>query len=276
MVSYEFASLATLAVYFISSVSGLSGMILRKAGPQNIGCALCVLAFLLQTVGLMTGFHKNFSDGGLSGGAYLQMVAWFVALTSIILWGKFRQVTATLFAAPFCAVLFALSIPYISRVQAIPESLTPSFYVLHIGFLFLSLALMSVSFIASLLFLFIERRIKSKRPIKGFLTDMPALNILDKINGFCIITIFPLYTVGIVAGLLRAKPIYGATFTGDPKELVSLLVWAVLALVFHNRLAKSWTGKKPALTMFCIFIVSFFSLLIINTVMETHHAFLIN
>ncbi|MBQ7607691.1 MAG: cytochrome c biogenesis protein CcsA [Desulfovibrionaceae bacterium] len=275
MISYEYASLCTLAVYFTSSVSGLTGMITRKTWLQKAGCALCALALLLQTIGLLTGFHKNFT-GGLSGGAYLQMVAWFVALISLVLWGKFKQKTAVLFAAPLCTLLFTLSIPYISKVQAIPESLGSSFYVLHIGALFLSLALMAVSCIASLLFLFIDSRIKSKKPVKGFLTDMPALNILDKINGFCIVMTFPLYTVGIAAGLLRAKPVYGATFTGDPKELVSLLVWAALAFVFHNRLARSWTGRKPALTMLCIFFTSLFSLLIINTVMDTHHAFLIN
>ena len=275
MISHELTTWSILLFLLAATILGLGGLLARKISIQTKGCVLMAIAFVLQTTSFFLGFHKSF-QGGLSAGAYLQIFAWFTALTGLIFWLKLKQRTALTFAAPLCAALFAMSLPYMEQTIVLPKTLQSSFYILHIGFLFTSLALMAVSFIASSLFLFLERRIKSKQRIKGFLQDMPALSVLDTINKLCILTCFPLYTIGILSGLLRSKPVYGATFSGDPKEIVSLIIWALLAFVFHNRLAAAWAGKKPAMTMICIFLLSLFSLLIVNTLMDSHHSFTAN
>ncbi|MBQ7457015.1 MAG: cytochrome c biogenesis protein CcsA [Desulfovibrio sp.] len=272
MISHEFVSLGTLAILTLSTILCLYGLLSRKQAVLRYGARFFWCALALQTLGLLFGFHKTFGQG-LSGGAYMQLVAWFVGLAAILLSVKLKQQAAVSFAAPLCALLFALSLPYIERSIVLPTSLDASFYILHIATLFGSLALMAISFIVSGLFLVLERRIKRKERVKGFMEDMPALSLLDTINGFCILATFPCYTIGIVSGLVRSKPIFGNTFTGDPKELTSILVWLLLAFVFHNRLARSWTGKKPAITMLIVFLLSLFSFLIINTLMPSHHTF---
>ena len=110
--------------------------------------------------------------------------------------------------------------------------------------------------------------------MKGFWQDMPALSMLDKINAFTTLTAFPLYTLGIVAGLIWAKPVFGATVTGDPKEVISIVVWLLFAVLFHNRLANGWKGRKPARLAVFIFLLCLFSILVVNTFMDTHHAFI--
>ena len=273
MISHGLFTWITLILLTAGTMIGLLGMIARKKGLQRIGCLTTAVAFLFQTATLCSGFHKSFA-GGLSSGAYLQMLAWFVCFSALVLWLRFKLASALTLAAPFCAALFAISLPLLDAAIRIPNELSTSFYVLHVASLFISLAAMALSCIASVLFLFLERRIKSKQRVQGFLKDIPALSVLDTINGICLLTAFPAYTIGILTGLVRAQSIFGATFTGDPKEIISFIVWGLLAFVFHNRLASSWTGRKPALTMVFIFGLSLFSLLIINTVMDSHHAFL--
>ena len=273
MISHELTSWSIFLFFLFATLTGLGGILGRRPALQRAGCVLATVAFLLQTTSFFLGFHKSF-EGGLSAGAYLQIFAWFTGLVGLVLWFKLRQRTALIFAVPLCAALFAMSLPYMEQAIVLPASLRSSFYVLHIAFLFISLSLMAVSFIVSCLFLFLERRIKSKQRIKGFMEDMPALSVLDSINKVCILTSFPFYTIGILSGLIRNKPVYGATFSGDPKEIVSLIIWALLAFVFHNRLSASWAGKKPALTMICIFLLSLFSLFVVNTLMDTHHTFI--
>lgn len=273
MISPEVSTLVTLVLYALASIAGIAGMVARSLFWRRLGCWLALAGFACQTLMLALGFHTAL-PGGLSLGAYLQMLAWFVLLCGLAVWFKMRQETALLFAAPLGLMLFAMSAPYLSALVHVPPSLKAPFYALHIGALFLSLGLTAFAFAAGALFLFLEGRIKSKQRMSGFWQDMPALSILDKINAFTTLTAFPLYTLGIVAGLIWAKPVFGATVTGDPKEVISIVVWLFFAALFHNRLANGWKGRKPARLAVFIFVLCLFSIIVVNTFMVTHHAFI--
>ena len=273
MLSPETSTLLTLCCYGAATVAGLAGKLLRNAFWRRLGCWLAGLGFVCQTFSLLLGFHKTMPTG-LSLGGYLQMLAWFVLLCGLVSRLRYKQEALLLLATPLALILFAVSAPYLSAVVQVPPQLKGSFYALHVGALFLSMGLMTLAFAASSLFLFLERRIKSKQRMEGFWQDMPALSLLDKINAFGVAASFPLYTLGVVSGLFWAKPVYGATFTGDPKEVVSIIVWLLMAYVFHGRLATGWRGRKPARLMVLVFGLSLFSIVVVNTLMETHHSFI--
>ena len=182
-------------------------MLLRNAFWRRLGCWLAGLGFVCQTFSLLLGFHKTMPTG-LSLGGYLQMLAWFVLLCGLVSRLRYKQEALLLLATPLALILFAVSAPYLSAVVQVPPQLKGSFYALHVGALFLSMGLMTLAFAASSLFLFLERRIKSKQRMEGFWQDMPALSLLDKINAFGVAASFPLYTLGVVSGLFWAKPVY--------------------------------------------------------------------
>lgn len=265
----------TIGIYFVASCFGLGGMLCRSGSLRKTGCLLGILAFLCQTLALILGMHKNIS-GSLSIGAYLQMVAWFFLLCGIGAWWRLREDALILLATPFGLILFLMSIQGLSRNVALPEYLSSPFYTLHIGALFLSLGLLFLAFIAGIIFIMQEKRIKYKKNIKGFWQDLPSLHLLDSINNTCVMVAFPLYTLGIMAGLFWSVPVYGKAFSGDPKEFVSLGIWILLAALFHNRLAKGWKGRKPALLAILIFVLSILSIFFVNFLLPTHHSFLRN
>ena len=273
MISPEFSTAVTLLLYGSASVAGLAGVAARSALWRKIGCSVALAGFACQTLMLFLGFHKAL-PGRLSAGAYFQLMAWFVVLCGIAAWAKLRQEIPLVFATPLGLMLFAMSAPYLASVVQVPPSLNTSFYALHIGSLFLSLALLALAFAAGALFLFMEGRIKSKLTMKGFWLDMPALSMLDKINAITTMVGFPLYTLGIVSGLIWAKPIFGGTVTGDPKEVISIVIWLFYSVLFHNRITKGWKGRKPAQLAVFVFILCLFSIIVVNTFMETHHAFI--
>ena len=269
----EASTCLTLAVYALAGALGLAGMLARRVSLRRAACRVAIAAFACQTLLLALGAHAM-HPGGLTLGAYLQMLAWFVLLCGLGLWARFRQEAPLIFATLLGLILFLMSTPWLEEAVPLPPSLRGPFFALHIGALFLSLGLLALAFAAGALFLFLERRIKSKQRMGGIWQDMPALAVLDKINAICALTAFPLYTVGIVAGLFWARPVFGGTLTGDPKEVVSIFVWLLLAVLFHNRLANDWKGRKPARLAVFIFLLSVFSLVVVNVFMETHHAFL--
>ena len=273
MISPEFSTGVTLLLYGLATLSGIAGIMARSPFWRKFCCWLAGAGFIFQTISLATGFHKTL-PGGLSLGAYLQLMAWFVVLCGLVAWGKLRQETPLIFASPLGLMLFAMSAPYLEAVIQVPPSLKAPFYALHIGTLFLSLALLALAFAAGALFLFLEARIKSKQYMKGFWQDMPALAMLDKINAFTTVVAYPLYTLGIISGLVWAKPVFGATVTGDPKEVISIVTWMLYSVLFNNRIAKGWRGRKPARLAVFIFILCLFSIIVVNTFMETHHAFI--
>lgn len=272
MFTPENATFLALAIYAAASLAGIGGMLLRLAWLRRLGFGLAILAFVCQTGSLALGFHSLF-PAGLSLGAYLQLLAWFVMLCGATVCFRLRQDATLIFAATLALLLFAMSAPWLSAVIAMPQGLSAPFYALHIGSLYLSLALLTLAFFAALFFLFLEARIKSKQRMTGFWRDLPALDLVDKVNAVATNLAFPLYTLGIVSGLLWAGSVYGTSLATDPKGVTSIAVWIMLAILFHNRLARGWRGRKPARLTVTIFLLSLFSFLVVNTFMTSHHTF---
>lgn len=269
----EIISFITIIFYALATFFGIFGMISGKPLWRRLGCHFALGAFFCQTLALISGYHKSFS-GLLSTGAWLQLPAWFILLCGSAAWWRLRQDALLLFAAPFGLALFLMSLPWLNTPLALPATLSSSFFILHTGSIFLALGLLCVAFIAACLFIAVEKRLKQRRKLSGFWNSLPPLALLDRINAVCILAAFPLYTLGIITGLFWAAPIYGQAPGGDPKEYASLLIWILLALVFHNRLAAGWRGRKPALLAMAIFILSLASLLALNFLVPGHHAFI--
>lgn len=272
MPSALLASLLTLALYALASISGFYGLIFHKRGWSKTGFYFSIGAFLCQTLALALGFHRLF-PGGPSSGAYLQLMAWFSLLCGIAAWKTLKSESLILFAALFGMLLFLVSLPFLNISVSLPEPLSAPFFALHIGAIFLGLGCLSIAFVASTLFIFLEKKIKSKKIITGFWVNMPALDILDRINFFGVVFAFPLFTIGLAFGFVWAGPVFDGDLS-DPKIVVSLLIWALLAALFHNRLVLGWRGKKPAYLTIAIFILCIFSMLIVNFLLPTSHDFM--
>lgn len=267
-----FMTWLTFCFYGLASLMGISGLILKKNVWITAGVWGSISAFICQTTLLILGYHKSFASGP-SMGAYMQLPAWFGLLCGIVAWVFYRQKLLILFASPLAFILFLISMPTLQTRLNLPVYLSSAFYILHIGALFLSLGMLALAFICSLVFLGLESQIKRKKLASGFWKGMPALAILDRINAACSLFAFPFYTIGIIAGLLWANPLFGSNLAMDPKILTTLVIWVLFAILFHNRLAKNWKGRKPAIFIVLIFSLSLFSIGIINFFFPTSHGF---
>lgn len=272
MFSPYFSSYLTVAFYFLASAAGFYGLLRREPRFELLGGWLATAAFVCQTLYLFMGFHALFPEGP-SVGAYLQLLAWFCLLCGLVAWRGLKSGLLIPFATAFGTALFLLSLPYLETSLRLPPSFTSAFYALHIGAIFLSIGLLSVAFVASCVFLFMQKKIKNKQSLAGVWRDMPALAILDKVNFVCILLAFPLFTLGVVCGFVWSSPVFGSMWSADPKKIVTLIAWATLAVVFHNRLVKGWRGKKPAILTVAVFLLCVFSILVVNFYFSTQHSF---
>jgi ABC-type transport system involved in cytochrome c biogenesis permease subunit len=273
MAFFDRLALLVLGLCALAGLCGLAGLVRRSAALRRAGCFTAAVAFAAQTVSFVLGSHAAL-PGGLSLGAYLQISAWFLLLCGMLAGWKFKMEEALLFAALSAFLLNASAHPLLYRQIVLPTGLSAAFYALHIGALFLSLSVIALAFAAGTLFLYLHRKIKTKERLTGFRQDLPALAVLDGFNAFCVLAGFPLYTLGLGAGLVWAGSIWGKSFSCDPKEIVSFLIWGAFALLFRQRALRVWQGRKPALFVIGLFALCVFSMVVVNIFLPTHHAFL--
>lgn len=155
----------------------------------------------------------------------------------------------------------------------IDPSLGNPWILVHIMLVFLGEALFTVAFIAGVLYIFQEKQIKSKR-MRSFFKRLPSLTTLDNLNHICLLTGFPLLTIGLALGLLSVKEIWGALWSWGQKETWSLVTWFLYAALIHGRLASGWKGRRAALGAVLGFGVILFTFFVIGYVAPGQHNFL--
>ncbi len=271
-ISIDNSILCVAILYGVTTISGILGLVLRQHRLRVVASVFAVAGFLMQSYAMALGHAQT--PGSLSKGEYLQILAWFMLICGF--WGhwKTKHTTPTILIAPFTLILFLYSLRLTENQVALPTTLSGPFYALHIGAIYLSFALMTLAFATSLMFIYTEKKIKTKAPLTGFQKDFPALGILDKINAFAVMVGFPLFTVGIVSGVIWAGSTWGKAISGDPKEIISFFIWGLFAWLFYMRTVQGRGGRRPAMLTVWLFGLCLFSMLIVNSFMNTHHSFM--
>jgi len=271
MVLSDLARILVVSLYALGTVLYFVGMFRRKEKLKS-AAGLCALAgFSLHTVSIGIALAQ-FSFATLPKSFYIKLLSWSLLLVFFIVWWRLKLGFLALIASPLALLLYLASLSLPSEKAVMPESLSGLFFGLHIAALFASFALLAMAFGGGLVFIHLERKIKTKEKLLGFRKDLPSLATFDKINHWAAIIGFPLFTLGLVSGFGWAHSAWGKVLTWDPKEVVSLLIWTVFAFFFHQRLAMGWRGRKPALLAMWIFVFAVISLVGVNYFLPTHHS----
>ncbi len=201
----------------------------------------------------------------------LSFFAWVLIGTYLIIQNRLRLRILGTFVAPLAAAfLFASAVRPSHMIPASP--LLKSVWVwIHISTLFAANALFAVAFAAAWLYLYQERNIKKKK--RGAFSDrLPALERLDRVNHVCLLTGFPLMTVGLLAGFLYASAVWKSPWTWDPKEIFASITWLIYAVLLHERLAVGWRGRKAAWLAIFGFSAILVTFLGVNLFFKGHHS----
>lgn len=277
MTLYSLISVAVIILYALGSLGTFWGIPAKRKKVQVYGRILTVCGFVLHTLIMISLVLLNGVDD-LSKGYFMQLLGWSILLVYFIGWHYLKSSFLSMTAAPLALLLFVLAFKLDHVGGRLPTNLMELFFTLHIGPMFLSFGLLALAFGAALLFLRMERKIKTKARLTEFDQELPALNSFDRINHLAVVFGFPLYTLGVVSGFAWAPSAWGEgnswqMGSWDPKEIITLFVWFLYAALFHLRLIQGWRGRKAAVMVIWIFAISVFSLIVVNFFMPTHHSF---
>lgn len=268
----EFFTPVALLLYALAVSLGVIGILSHENKYRHLASSVALAGFLAQSVCVaLTHMSMPFAD--LSRGQYLQLLAWCIVLIGLLFRLKVREDSPLIFSVLVAFLLYMFSFMFLGVHNPVPQSVSAVFYAIHTGSLYLSLALLALATGAGGVFIWLDRRMKAKAPINSVQKSLPALAVLDTVNALTAKIGFPLYSLGILSGFLWAKPVWGRSISGDPKEIISVLVWLLFAFFFRQRLSQGWRGRKPAMLVILIFCLCVFSILVVNTFMPTHHSF---
>jgi len=145
--------------------------------------------------------------------------------------------------------------------------------VVHTVCSLLSYAAFLVAFLSGALFLIQERQLKHKH-MGALFHRLPALGTLDRINFAAIGAGFGLLSLGVLFGVLGSRRLLGSWWRWDPKEWLTLLLWASYLVLWFVRLRATLRGRKIALLSILGFTLVLFTFLGVSRWLPTWHAYL--
>ncbi|MDR2604823.1 MAG: cytochrome c biogenesis protein [Desulfovibrio sp.] len=251
-------SVGVILLYTLGAFGILMGALSVRPSLRKAAERLTLAGFALHSASLLCAFagvrHNDFSAG-----LNVQFLAWCVIVLYLAARYKLRYPFLGMTAAPLALLLYMLSMRLAGVKNILPDHLSGLFFGLHIWSLYLSFGLLAMAFGAGVVFIYAESRIKKKMAPSRFTLDMPSLAGCDRINRAAVTAGFPLFTLGITAGFVWAPVL--RTAAENPKVLLSLFIWFLYALLFYQRAALGYRGRKTAVMAIAIFAVSVLSLL---------------
>lgn len=250
-------SIGAILLYSLGALGIILGTMSSRRQLKNMANVVTVGGFCLHSAALLVALH---TEGYVlfSAGQFMQLLAWCFIVLYLAAWRWLRLPFLGLTAAPLALLLYILSLRASGTGSLLPEHLSGLFFGVHIWALYLSLGLLGMAFGAGLLFVYTENKLKKKMPLAGFTRDMPSLATYDKVNMVAVLVGFPLFTLGVMSGFVWAP--MASAIVENPKVLLSLFVWMLYALLFYQRTALRYRGRKTAvmaIAIFCISAVSF-------------------
>ncbi|HXV76426.1 MAG TPA: cytochrome c biogenesis protein CcsA [Candidatus Polarisedimenticolaceae bacterium] len=234
----------TVIGYIVAVVTVTIRTIYRAAAARRLSSAMFVLTWVLHSA---TVVQLGLANGRLplaTGAEYLLVLGWVVLTLHLYVWFKLSMEVAGVVLPPLAGAMTFGAMQLIG--VATPAAVTrDAWFLFHTTVSTLGIAILSVAFAMSVLYLLQDRALKSKKTL-AMLERLPSLQKADQI-GFRSLTIgFVLLTLGIATGVVVNAEVYQRLVVLGPKQVFPLLAWLIFAGVLIARPTIGFRGRKSA------------------------------
>lgn len=237
-------------VYGVAAVIGVIQLLSPRLKDERIGLVALSVGALAHLVALGARAEelRTFPMASLHDALSLFGFATAAIALAIARSGRVPQV------GPIAAVLVAVIVGLAATLEpanAVPSGFRSPWLPVHIALAFLGNAAFVVAGIVGLVYLLQERRLKRKRGRPSGsgtgLSRLPALELLDRLSLRLIEVGFPLMTLALISGALYGREVWGEYWRWELRNVVSVMVWGLFAILLHFRITIGWRGRKAAL-----------------------------
>lgn len=262
-----------IAAYLLSTLGYIASLLVRRVLIAKGSTWILATALILHTAFYLLQMHTAQALSVRSFPEALSFFAWILCGIYLILQLRTKTRVLGAFVSP---VAFLLMIGASARIEDpvfMPEILKGGLVTLHVTLSIAGEALFALASCAGAMYL-IQNRLIKRKSISGFSRLLPSLNELDHINHVCLLWGFPLLTLGVVAGSIWARTVWGSHWQWDPKQVWTLAAWLLYALLLHQRIAIGWKGQRIALFSLLTFLTLLAGFVLEKMFFNTLHQFM--
>jgi len=176
----------------------------------------------------------------------LSMCAFLVAILYLFVQWRYKMASLSAFIFPLVFVM-SLMATLGNPVGAWSNPVVRNAWLTtHIVLVLLGFAALVVTAVASLLYLFQERELKTKKPRK-FYYRLPALGTLDDLISKSMGVGFVLMTLAVIAASTWAFIEHKTAWISQPDIAISFFTWGTYLVLVFLRTTAGWRGRKAAI-----------------------------
>ena len=268
---------APIGLYFVATLLQFLGAAFKKEGLKKAAWWVLLVSLAIHTAYLVAR--------GIKGGRlplsnqfeFATAFSWGIALMAVILRLAGKNTTDWVVTAALPLAFLVLSY---AALQAKPDeiatelmpSLRSSWFALHIGAAVFSYSGFAMAAGISVRYLIMDKkRLSLPEAEQGEATA--HLDKLDALSYKMVCFGFLLLSVVILSGCVWAEQAWGSFWTWDPKETWALITWIIYAILLHQRIRKSWRGKKMAWFCAIAFVCVLFTFAGVNKLLSGLHSY---
>lgn len=218
---------------------------------SRAGLVFLTLALLFRVVATGRPPYSNMWE-------YLVAFGWGTLLFYTMFERRYRQAAVGSVALLLVATLLVVpELVFSSRISPLVPALQNNrLLAIHVALMLLSYSVLSVAFVAAVLYL-----VQAPR---GRLAGIPSLDTLDELGYRAVMIGFPMLAAGIALGAYWGGIAWGRYWGWDPKETTALVTLLVFAGYLHARSLGGWRGRRSAWLIVAGFAMIVFNIFVVN------------
>ncbi len=175
----------------------------------------------------------------------LSFYGWGLTLLYLLVEARTGYRAVGTFATPVVLALLGAATFMPKETEPLSQALQSGWLPVHVSVSFLGYAALTLAAGGGASYLLQERQLKAKRPLALYYW-LPPLQATDELINALVMIGLPLITLSLITGALWAQQDWGALWSFDPKQNMSLVTWVVYLAYFYTRHVADWRGRKAA------------------------------
>jgi ABC-type transport system involved in cytochrome c biogenesis permease subunit len=234
------------ALYSLGLLHAILTVVQRRERLFRVALGAFAVAAILHAVSIvneaiLTGHFpaNNFYES-------LSLCALLITVLFLFVYWRYKLESLSVFIFPLVFVMTLVS-TMANPVSAWSSPMVRNAWlIVHVVLVLLGYAALLFTAVGSVVYLFQERELKSRKPRK-FYYRLPPLGTLDDLISKSMALGFVFITLAIIAGSTWAFVELKTRWIAEPKIAISFFTWGIYMAMVFFRVTAGWRGRKAAI-----------------------------